>query len=140
MSKVENTEIECPECKKKQELPIWSSLNSELDPEAKEELLKGNINVFLCRGCGAEGLIPVQMLYHDQAKRFCVLLFSFDLLDYEESLEAFTSDGKLKGETFPDIISYFNNMHFVFSIDELIRYVVFRDMLWEQDHTEISVS
>ena len=36
MSVVENTEIECPECKKKLKLHIWSSLNSELNPEAMD--------------------------------------------------------------------------------------------------------
>ena len=141
MSNIDIVQVECPECHNVQEVTVWDSLNSKLDPQAKEELIKGNINFFCCQKCGAEALIPVKLLYHDMERRFCVQYFPPERLDDESFFENFTKDGQLSSPygdmprlaaMIEKVSPYFESLHVVFSMEELIRYIVFRDKLWER--------
>lgn len=35
--------VECPRCREKSSFTVWTSLNTETDPEKKEEVLSGKI-------------------------------------------------------------------------------------------------
>lgn len=78
MSIKRNSEIECPRCGSNKEVVVWSSINVQLNLEAKEELLEGKVNLFHCDICCCEQVIPVDLLYHDMEKEFCVQFFPFD--------------------------------------------------------------
>lgn len=142
MSNIDIVQIECPDCHDAQEVTVWYALNTDLDPQAKEELIKGNINLFCCQKCSAEALIPIELLYHDMERRFCVRYFPPERLDDESFFEDFTIDGHLSspyGKTLPRLVAiaektspYFKSTHVVFSMEELIRYIKFRDKLWER--------
>ena len=43
MSKERIQKITCPECGQEIEMVIWDSLNGDLDPEAKAQLLNGTL-------------------------------------------------------------------------------------------------
>ncbi len=125
------TEMRCPECGSKHKVRIWKSMNVTIDPEAKADLLHDRINLFSCKDCNFEGVVPVDLLYHDMEKRFCVWLFPFQRLENKDFLDGFTDNGQLKSVELQvgDMHHYLNNPHIVFSMEELVRYVMFRDRL-----------
>jgi hypothetical protein len=128
-------EVECPSCKAKQDIVIWQSINVTRDPEIKEQLFTGKINYFSCDACDFEGFITAPLVYDDMEKKICVNYVPVDYLDDEEYLkESFTNDAKIQLNLPPDITQiadtgYCRNAHIVFSMPELIRYVLFRDRL-----------
>lgn len=127
-------EIECPGCGSNREVLVWKSINAQLNPEAKEDLLNGKVNLFCCGNCSVQAPIAIDLLYHDMEKEFCVQFFPFNKMDNNDFLENFTDKGELDlrrtgAEDPPD---YFRNVHIVFSMDELVRYVIFRGRLAER--------
>jgi hypothetical protein len=140
MTKAEEKELPCPACAATVTTTIWSSLNATLNPEAKEDLFRGEINVFRCTSCGFEGLLPVPLLYNDMDNRFMVQFYRAEALEDDSLYNLFTSDGKLDlgideaseaspfAQLFPMLMGDF---HVVFSMEELVRYVTFRDRLRE---------
>lgn len=70
---IKNTAVvTCPNCKKDFEVTFWDSLNGDLNPKEKEELLKGNLFRKKCEHCGE--VIPVfyPVLYHDMSNQAMV--------------------------------------------------------------------
>ena len=126
--------IGCPNCGTELKTIIWSSLNVLLDREAKNDLLAGRINCIQCTNCDFEAFIPVPFLYHDQENKFCVQYFPFEDIDEKDFFDNFLSNGKLNiysknillKHLTPD---YMKDAHIVFSMEELIRYVIFKDKL-----------
>lgn len=131
MTLEEPKNIECPECGKKQITTIWRSMNVSTDPEIKSSLFEGKINIFECDACGYSGFIPVPLLYHDMEKKFCVQYYPFELIDQEEFFIQFDMDGGLNRETFAqlELPEYMRRQHIVFDMDEMIRYIEFRERL-----------
>jgi len=125
--------IECPECGHNREVVVWSSINVQFNPEAKEELLEGKINSFHCDNCGCKRIIPLALLYHDMEKQFCAQFFPFGTMD-NGFFENFTENGDLdlRRTGVQDPPEYFGSAHIVFSMDELARYVIFREKLAQQ--------
>lgn len=134
MSQIETIEIECPECKEKQATTVWYSLNSSLDPEDKELLFAGKINMFHCQTCSHDAFIPLDFLYHDMGKRFCFQFYPLHYLENDEFFNSFTPEGQPAfgemTEKTEKQAPYFLRTHVVFSMDALIHYVMFRDKLF----------
>ena len=134
MTKISEENIKCPECGAETTVTVWHTLNVSLDPKAKKTLLKGKINWFRCRECGFEGCLDVPLLYHDMQQQFMVHFFPPQALDQPGFLDKFTPEGKfdfnLKGMSKRfEVIPYLRDIHVVFGMDELLRYVTFRDKL-----------
>jgi RNA polymerase subunit RPABC4/transcription elongation factor Spt4 len=131
MTLEEPKSIECPECEKKQLTTIWRSINVTLDPDARASLFEGKINVFECDSCGYSGFIPVPLMYHDMDRKFCVQYYPFELLDKEDFFIQFDAEGCLSTKAFADINlpEYMRRQHIVFVMDEMIRYIDFRERL-----------
>lgn len=70
MSLPEQVEIGCPYCTHPQAFTFWKSINASL----KEQLLKGEINLFKCVKCHEEARIPIDLLYHDMELRVIIYL------------------------------------------------------------------
>ena len=64
MSMCAKEEIQCPVCGTTGEFEMWTSLNTELNPEKKEELLSGALFQYICPHCGKSFNIDYPMLYH----------------------------------------------------------------------------
>jgi hypothetical protein len=128
-------EVECPSCRAKQDIVIWKSINVTRDPELKEELFTGKINYFTCGSCDFEGFITAPLVYDDMERKICVNYVPIEYLEDEDYLkESFTEEGKIRLSLPADTAriadtDYFRNAHIVFSMAELIRYVLFRDRL-----------
>ena len=124
--------MQCPRCGIKSEVEIWDTINAQVSPEAKGALLEGEINVYRCDICKFEAGISIPLLYHDMRNGFCVQFFSSEKMRDDRFFEQFTPNAQMKTDrTAPDdeLPDYFRNIHFVFGMNELARYIIFRDKL-----------
>jgi hypothetical protein len=111
-------------------------MNVTQDPDAKELLLAGTLNVFQCPKCRYESLLDVDFLYHDAEQQFCVQYYPYERLSDDNFLAHFTTEGAPAlnipaGIVLPDRMEYMRRPHIVFEMGELVRYVAFRDRLGE---------
>ncbi len=65
MSMKRQVTVTCPGCGHRGEKTIWESLNGDLDPEAKEELLEGRLFASTCDQCKSTLHLDYPILYHD---------------------------------------------------------------------------
>ena len=133
MSKMTIHNLECPHCGNKQETKVWHSVNVKLDPELKRKLFDAQINLFSCEKCGKKTFINAPLLYHDMTQHFCVQYYPPESLDEREFFLQFNPDGSLANTGMPaafaESVAYLVRPHIVFGIDEMLRYVMFRDRL-----------
>ncbi|NIO16205.1 MAG: hypothetical protein GTN70_04275 [Deltaproteobacteria bacterium] len=127
--------VQCPECKTNVATTIFESLDVESDPQNKDAFLKGNTNLFQCKGCSFEAYFPAPFMYHDRENKIIAQCFPFAFLEEDAFFGNFTDDGKIilgreDGAKHPEP-DYFKDVHIVFSMEELVRYVTFRDRLRE---------
>ena len=134
MSIKSKVEIECLRCGNKENMDVWSTINVQINPKVKAEVVEGKINRLHCSICGFESVVPTNLLYHDMEKEFCVYFFPFPSIEREDFSGEFTADARLnlRKTGVEDPPDYFRNIHVVFTMDELVRYVIFRDKLAQQ--------
>ena len=74
----------CPNCQQ----PIVAEIQQVIDvgrnPQAKNLILSGELNMALCQVCGFQGQLPVPVVYHDAEKE---LLFTFSPPDANKTME-----------------------------------------------------
>jgi hypothetical protein len=141
MSMKHEEEIACPRCGRTLKVTLWGSIDADPDPEARAALLEAQINRFDCPGCDFDALVPVPLLYHDRRRQFVVQFFPFGWLDQGEFVERFTADGRDR-----EVIEAFEKAmaakkippgaepaepHVVFDMAELVRYVLFRERVFD---------
>jgi hypothetical protein len=135
MSATETIDFTCPKCKEKSPVTLCKSINATQDPEARKALLEGKINQFVCPKCDNKGYLLISLLYHDMDRRFLVQYHPFPAVQSEEFLKDFDQSGrpKLKSAQLTLEIDrklrYFNEMHIVFDMAEMMRYIIFRERL-----------
>jgi hypothetical protein len=126
-------EIDCPNCGVSNLILVWKTINAQVSPEAKTALLRGEINVFRCQLCERTFNVEASLLYNDMENRFMVWYFPFAQVMNGEIFNAITQDGQIKGvEYSPDDPDYACSIHYVFDMNELVRYIKFRDVLAEK--------
>jgi len=59
------SEIACPNCLNRQKFHIWGSININIEPGLKQQLLDGELTTFICKNCGFQSLVEYDTLYHD---------------------------------------------------------------------------
>ncbi len=74
MSTAKLEEIHCP-CGEEFEAELWNSINPNEDPELKEALLCGEINVVCCPKCGQIFHAENFLLYHDSASEILAFVY-----------------------------------------------------------------
>lgn len=65
MSHLSQVEIACPHCKQPVEVELWTTMNVKEDPELKDMLLGGEINMVECAACKEVFYAESFILYHD---------------------------------------------------------------------------
>ena len=94
MTDSKNLGLKCPKCGEKVNITIWNTLNITLNPELKEELFQGRINIFHCQKCKFVVQFPNTFMYHDMKRKFCVMYFPVLIFGNEDMLnKTFTEDG-----------------------------------------------
>ena len=135
MTKIEPAEISCPGCHTKQTVMLYESLNVSVNPEAKKDLIDGKIHLFICNNCNAEIVIEKDLLYHDMSQHFIAYFIPRKSVFNDDYIKNQITPGGQLDYKVPDFIKdnpefeYFKNFHIVLSMDELIRYVIFRDRI-----------
>lgn len=127
----------CPACGHRQITEFYQAINVKLNPGLKERFFKGELNMFTCEECGKKAVVDLVFLYHDMDKRFCVQYCPIDLVAQQSDKlsEMYTVDGRLNVPSniqLPEAARYMYEPHIVLSLDEMIRYVQFRDALYDK--------
>jgi len=133
LSQVETVEIKCPKCGHNDKVDVFRALNASVDPELKQDLMEGKMNFFECPVCRTSGFIPSPFVYHDMELEIFIHYFPLESLSDVELEDIFSPDGKVKLQ-FDDnpageIPEYIRSAKIVFSMEELVRYIRFRDKL-----------
>jgi len=138
MSHRTEQEITCPECGNEQRAFVWDSLNVSLDPSLRQRLFDGQINTFKCTSCGLEAFVSVPLFYHDMTRQLCVQYLPPEMLDDPSSFELYTTEGELDvGLPLEELeAEYLARPHVVFEIAEMLRYIYFRELLYERDNPQ----
>lgn len=142
MSIQENRTINCPKCQHEQSVNIWSSINTALNPDGRIQLFDGKINHFICGKCGYESLIPAPLLYHDPDRKIAAHYFPVESMKKAEFLDQFDLHGKfaVTGEVDFDVPEHLQDVHVVFNMNELVSYIIFREMLIEFHQQNLSTA
>ena len=73
------TSVPCPQCRQPITIELTRLFDTNTDPEAKQKLLSGSANYFKCPVCGAQGVYPTPIVYHDPDKELLLTFFPPDL-------------------------------------------------------------
>ena len=138
---ISKMEVECPECGEKQAAMRWDTLNVTLNPEGRLKLQDGLINTLVCSSCGHKSRLNVPLLYHDMIIGFLVKYYPFGFIGDQSFLDRFPKTGKLIpssdlkdfGLEGSDYVE--DEVHLVFTMGELVRYVMFREGLYGIDRS-----
>lgn len=141
MSIKREEEIACPKCGQAQTVTIWESIDADPDPEARAALLEARVNRFDCPACEFDALVPLPLLYHDRKRQYVVQFFPFGWLNEPEFVDRFSADGRdrqvaeeferaLKAKKLPPGAEPVEP-HIVFEMAELVRYVLFRERVFD---------
>lgn len=87
--------ITCPNCRTKYQVPVFQLIDVGQQPELKQALLSGQINVAVCPNCGVGGLLATPLVYHDPDKQLFFSLFPQEVAAKPEEQERFV--GALQG-------------------------------------------
>lgn len=64
--------INCPQCGAEREVILWEKVNVKMNPDLKEKLFNGTLNMLECKNCGYEARIDIPLIYHDMDKKFFI--------------------------------------------------------------------
>lgn len=64
----------CPHCQSMQEVSYYQSVNVTINPELKQKVLSGILNINICTACNKEISIVSGFLYHDMTNRIMLEL------------------------------------------------------------------
>ncbi len=140
MTRKNDFEVECPQCNEPQPATVFDTVGADAEPQLREALLAGDINTFTCEACGYEGFLDTPVLYYDLARQYCVQYLPEEVLEEPESLRNFTRDGKWNVDLdLPEggLGDFLREPHVVFDLDEMRRYIVFRELLHDRDAGEL---
>jgi len=73
------TQVQCPNCKQPVVMEIEQLFDLGTDPQSKQRLLSGTVNVLRCPHCGYQGNIATPIIYHDPTKELLLTYFPPEL-------------------------------------------------------------
>jgi hypothetical protein len=82
-------QITCPNCRTTFQTPVFQLIDVDQQPELKQALLSGQINVAVCPNCRTSGLLATPLLYHDSSKQIFWSLFPQELNAKPDEQEKF---------------------------------------------------
>lgn len=68
-------EAACPGCKESEEIEVWSFVRGDMDPELRETLLVGELNLVICEHCGEPFLAEATVIYLDEDAGLLAFIF-----------------------------------------------------------------
>ena len=76
MAKVQTS---CPRCKSPVAAEVEQVFDLNHDPQAKQRLLSGQVNVIHCPNCGYDGMVGTPVIYHDLEKELLLTFFPSEM-------------------------------------------------------------
>lgn len=73
------TQVHCPNCKQPVQADVEQLFDLNTDPQAKDRLLGGAVNVIRCPHCGYQGSLATPVVYHDPSKELLLTYFPQEL-------------------------------------------------------------
>jgi hypothetical protein len=132
MTRCDSYKTKCPLCGNKVRVILYDTINATLSPKKREELLQGKINVVECPICKKTFKVSKPLLYHDMERNFMIWYYPFTCIKHRKFFDEFSADGHLDdnaGLAKDEMPEYAKNVHYVFSMDEMVRYILFREKL-----------
>lgn len=118
-------QVKCPKCSELSDVTVWQSVTAHDSPDLKEDILKGNLNVFRCPSCGNAALMPDPILYTDSDKKL-MITFAPCSSDAERAVafESIKKTSKQSGELdgFADF-----NLRFISSYNDFMEKILIFD-------------
>lgn len=81
--------LSCPNCGTRFQTAVFQYVDVGQQPELKQALLAGRLNVAVCPNCGSGGLLATPMVYHDPDKQLFWALFPQEVNAKPEEQERF---------------------------------------------------
>lgn len=81
--------LSCPNCGTRFQTPVYQYVDVGLQPELKQALLSGRLNVAVCPNCGSGGLLATPLVYHDPDHQLFWALFPQEVNAKPEEQERF---------------------------------------------------
>lgn len=86
MSNFREIKITCPICNEEHGYTIWDSINVQVNPEMKDQILNKKLFDWECPKCGNYFNIPYGFIYHDMEEGFLIAVAA----NYDEIVKEFT--------------------------------------------------
>ena len=99
MSKSRIETVACPVCGHTQDVTVWETLNGDLDPDAKRQLMEGTLFRVECKNCGNRSYLNYAILYHDMTHR--AMVYYVDESSVEQTKETMIASEKAMGIEMP---------------------------------------
>ncbi len=117
--------VRCPNCGQMSEVTVWDSVTVSDSADLKQDLLRGEVNMFFCPSCSYKALMPTPILYHDEDKK---LMISFspcaDAVTEQRLFDKVRETSKKSGEL-GKLEGY--NLRFVTDYNELLEKILIFD-------------
>ena len=89
MSIEKQISVTCPKCGSEINTTYWQSLNGDINPEAKQLLLDGQLFRVLCGSCGITTQVHYPILYHDMTHN---VMIQYAISDNEDAYKKMFED------------------------------------------------
>jgi hypothetical protein len=132
MSSRKLEQIECT-CGEQFEAELWTSINITEDPELKESLDAGEINVVCCPACSQVFHVDHFLLYHDSKNELLAFVYPTGLTDQEKQLtKKMNADIDTALEGLPPEERFSYRPILVFGLDALLEIIRREDELEDE--------
>lgn len=85
-------QLTCPNCRNPMRAQVFTLVDVGVQPELKNYLLAGQLNVAVCPNCGTPAMIAAPLLYHDPEKQLFLIHFPQQLNARPEDQERFIGE------------------------------------------------
>lgn len=133
MSKNHTEIIRCPHCGAESEFTIWDTINVELDPYLKEQVLWCKLYKFTCPECGAKEYCPYDFLYHDPKSK-TMIYFQLEEPSEAKYDTSFIPKEFIEGYTLRVVYGYDRLIEKILIIDSGLRDVAVERMKYMLSH------
>lgn len=88
-------QIQCPSCSQPYVVPVFTIIDLGANPELKNPLLSGQINVAMCQNCGAGGALGAPLMVHNPEHNFLGVYMPLDTQGKQGEAERQRAIGEL---------------------------------------------
>lgn len=84
MTARQSARLVCSKCQNQFSTELWASINVTLEPQLKDRLLAGDVNVVDCPQCHTSSYVAIPFIYHDMEKQLFIYAMPEKLFKKDE--------------------------------------------------------